>query len=69
LGYQLVSHLFHKSGRQSHFSILAEYVYFEIIENSKSIFIALIDAQKAFDIVWHDGLFREIFKANITGNN
>jgi hypothetical protein len=36
------------------------------IENNKSIFIALTDAQKTFDIVWHDGLFREIFKANIT---
>ena len=46
-------------------------LFTEAIENNKSIFIALTDAQKAFDIhvVWHDGLFREIFKANITGNN
>ena len=44
-------------------------LFTEAIENNKSIFIALTDAQKAFDIVWHDGLFREIFKANITGSN
>jgi hypothetical protein len=50
-------------------ALIVTELFTEAIENKKSIFIALTDAQKAFDIVWHDGLFREIFKANITGNN
>ena len=25
--------------------------------------------KKVFDVVWHEGLFREIFKMNITGDN
>jgi hypothetical protein len=50
-------------------ALIVTELFTEAIENNKSIFIALTDAQKAFDIVWHDGLFREIFKANITGNN
>ena len=50
-------------------ALIVTELFTEAIENNKFIFIALTDAQKAFDIVWHDGLFREIFKANITGNN
>lgn len=50
-------------------ALIVTELFTEAIENNKSIFIALTDAQKAFDIIWHDGLFREIFKANITGNN
>ncbi|CAC5420706.1 unnamed protein product [Mytilus coruscus] len=44
-------------------------IFFEAIENNRNIFFALIDAQKAFDIVWHDGMFREMFKCNIVGDN
>jgi hypothetical protein len=50
-------------------ALIVTELFTEAIENNKSIFIALTYAQKAFDIVWHDGLFREIFKANITGSN
>ncbi|CAG2242211.1 unnamed protein product [Mytilus edulis] len=48
--------------------ILTE-LFIEAIENNRNIFFALTDAQKAFDIVWHDGLFREMFKCNIVGDN
>lgn len=50
-------------------ALIVTELFTEAIENNKSIFIALTDAQKAFDIVWLDGLFREIYKANITGDN
>ena len=33
------------------------------------LFIAITDAKKAFDIVWHKGLFREVYKMNISGDN
>jgi hypothetical protein len=50
-------------------ALIVTELFTEAIENIKSIFIALTDAQNAFDIGWHDGLCREIFKANITCNN
>ena len=31
--------------------------------------VALTDAKKAFDKVWHEGLFREMHKMNIYGDN
>jgi hypothetical protein len=34
-----------------------------------SVYIALTDAKKAFDKVWHEGLYREMHKMNIYGDN
>lgn len=41
----------------------------EARETHIPLYIALTDAKKAFDVVWHEGLFREIFKMNIIGDN
>ena len=39
-------------------------------QNSKSsLYVALMDSRKAFDVVWHSGLFREMFKFGLTGHN
>ncbi|CAC5399383.1 unnamed protein product [Mytilus coruscus] len=35
----------------------------------KQLIITLSDAQKAFDIVWHAGLMREMYKGGMTGDN
>ena len=31
----------------------------------KPTFVALLDAQKAFDCVWHDGLFQKLYKSTV----
>jgi len=41
----------------------------EAKENKKPIIIALTDAQKAFDIVWHAGLMREMNKIGMSDDN
>ncbi|VDI51592.1 Hypothetical predicted protein [Mytilus galloprovincialis] len=41
----------------------------EAKEKRLPIYIGLTDAKKAFDIVWHAGLFREMHKMNISGDN
>ena len=43
-----------------------------IIEANKSkstLYVALMDAKKAFDIVWHAGLLREVHKFGMEGDN
>ena len=41
----------------------------EAKEKRNPVYIALTDAKKAFDKVWHEGLFREMHKMNIYGDN
>lgn len=41
----------------------------EAKEENIPIVVALTDAKKAFDIVWHEGLFREMNKIGIEGDN
>ncbi|XP_033728127.1 uncharacterized protein LOC117317427 [Pecten maximus] len=33
------------------------------------LYVALMDAKKAFDILWHAGLLREMYKFGLTGDN
>lgn len=41
----------------------------EAKETKKPLLIALTDAQKAFDVVWHNGLMREMYKIGVTNDN
>jgi hypothetical protein len=41
----------------------------EAKEKKQPIIIALTDAQKAFDIVWHAGLMREMNKIGMSDDN
>jgi hypothetical protein len=41
----------------------------EAKEKRNPVYIALTDAKKAFDKVWHEGLYREMHKMNIYGDN
>jgi hypothetical protein len=40
-------------------------VFFELIAEAKSnkspLYVAFMDARKAFDVVWHTGLFRDLY--------
>ena len=36
--------------------------------NNNNIYSCFIDFRKAFDTVWHEGLFQKLEEANITGN-
>lgn len=53
--------------------IIAGLILSELVteaKNSKSsLYIAFMDARKAFDVVWHDCLFRDMFKFGISGDN
>ena len=40
----------------------------ECRHNKKSAFLALLDVQKAFDTVWHNGLFLKLFQFGIRGD-
>ena len=35
-------------------------------ESNKKAFVALLDVRKAFDTVWHNGLFFKLFHAGVT---
>ncbi|VDI60447.1 Hypothetical predicted protein [Mytilus galloprovincialis] len=41
----------------------------EAKKRKSSLYIALMDARKAFDILWHLGLLREMHKTGLEGNN
>jgi hypothetical protein len=41
----------------------------EAKEKRNPVYIALTDAKKAFDKVWHEDLYREMHKMNIYGDN
>ncbi|VDI84035.1 Hypothetical predicted protein [Mytilus galloprovincialis] len=41
----------------------------EAKENGNPLIIALTDAKSAFDVVWHDGLLREMNKVGLCGDN
>jgi hypothetical protein len=45
------------------------YLRCSIVILDSYVYIALIDAKKAFDKVWHEGLYREMHKMNIYGDN
>ncbi|VDI37461.1 Hypothetical predicted protein [Mytilus galloprovincialis] len=48
--------------------ILTE-LHTEAKENGNPLITALTDAKSAFDVVWHDGLLREMNKAGLCGDN
>ena len=37
-------------------------------DNKGKLYVCFIDFRKAFDTVWHQGLFRKLEEAHITGN-
>ena len=41
----------------------------DAIKRKSSLYIALMDARKAFDVLWHLGLLREMNKAGFEGDN
>jgi hypothetical protein len=51
--------------------IIAALILSELIAEDKSnkspLYVAFMDARKAFDVVWHTGLFRDTI--GITGDN
>jgi hypothetical protein len=53
--------------------IIAALILSELIaeaESNKSpLYVAFMDARKAFDLVWHTGLFRDLYTFGITGDN
>ncbi|VDI77462.1 Hypothetical predicted protein [Mytilus galloprovincialis] len=48
--------------------ILTELII-QAIKTKSPLYVALMDARKAFDIVWHLGLMREMNKFGLTGGN
>ncbi|CAG2206286.1 unnamed protein product [Mytilus edulis] len=48
--------------------ILTELII-QAIKTKSPLYVALMDARKAFDIVWHLGLMREMHKFGLTGDN
>ena len=53
--------------------IIAALILSELIAEAKSnkspLYVAFMDARKAFDVVWHTGLFRDLYTFDITGDN
>ncbi len=45
--------------------LLRESIYYAK-ENSSKLYVCFLDAQKAFDTVWHNGLFYKLHKAGIS---
>ena len=37
--------------------------------NKSPLYVAFMDARKAFDMVWHTGLFRDLYTFGITGDH
>jgi hypothetical protein len=40
----------------------------EAKSNKSPLYVAFMDARKAFDVVWHTGLFRDLYTFGITGH-
>ena len=53
--------------------LIAALILSELIAESKSnkspLYVAFMDARKVFDVVWHTGLFRDLYTFGITGDN
>jgi hypothetical protein len=53
--------------------IIAALILSELIAEAKSnkspLYVAFMGARKAFDVVWHTGLFRDLYIFGITGDN
>ena len=53
--------------------LIAALILTELITEAKRskspLYVALMDARKAFDILWHSGLLRQMFNFGIKGNN
>lgn len=52
----------------SHTSYLLHEAIAECKHQDKSAYVALLDVQKAFDTVWHNGLFYKLFQFGIRGD-
>ena len=56
---------------QGEMPIIAALILSELIAEAKSnkspLYVAFMDARKAFDLVWHTGLFRDLYTFGITG--
>jgi hypothetical protein len=53
--------------------IIAALILSELIAEAKSnkspLYVAFMDARKAFDVAWHTGLFRDLYTFGITDDN
>ena len=62
-----------KGFTQGEMPIIAALILSELIAKAKSnkspLYVAFMDARKAFDLVWHTGLFRDLYTFGITGDN
>ena len=62
-----------KGFTQGEMPIIAALILSELIAEAKSnkspLYVAFMDARKAFDVVWHTGLFRDLYIFGITGDN
>jgi hypothetical protein len=62
-----------KGFTQGEMPIIAALILSELIAEAKSntspLYVAFMDARKAFDLVWHTGLFRDLYTFGITGDN
>jgi hypothetical protein len=60
-----------KGFAQGEMPIIAALILSELIAEAKSnkspLYVAFMDARKAFDVVWHTGLFRDLYTFGITG--
>jgi hypothetical protein len=41
----------------------------EAKSNKSPLYVVFMDARKAFDVVWHTGLFRDLYTFGTTGDN
>ena len=62
-----------KGFTQGEMPIIAALILSELIAEAKSnkspLYVAFMDARKAFRVVWHTGLFRDLYTFGITGDN
>ncbi len=58
--------------REEHGAIMSVYTLLESIQqyfnNDSCVFAAFLDNEKAFDRIWHDGLFCKLYEFGITGS-